>query len=376
LSWSEEIDGKLITTDYFSLPSPFIKYWNGDLCKIFDKYRRCECGRLFRNFEFVESRPFSLKGLSIEKYKKEIIESGISSLKQVKCSVARIEVVTDDDLTLDEKEKIKKILDKFNVKFTVEKEVRSIEYALSDKEICGSSVAECVVDASDVTGETYSWKMISGCDKESNDNNFSCEPNKLVDGSPCVFFGSKTNVPCDHLPLTNTDNKIIFSVFNQEELQSKPVPKPKIRKLAQINKLNKIKTKNKIVFSLDKTGCCLCYICTGNHEPPASLWGYDFYSAQPSDSPEGCNSGDSACCTVDGLHPTACDGAIYCIFNPDPCPSECTGFCAYFCFEFNTPVLQGNTCSNGCGCPTLSPIESQCAPGTAFQVSCVESVPQ
>ena len=63
LSWSEEIDGKLITTDYFSLPSPFIKYWNGDLCKIFDKYRRCECGRLFRNFEFVESRPFSLKGL-------------------------------------------------------------------------------------------------------------------------------------------------------------------------------------------------------------------------------------------------------------------------------------------------------------------------
>ena len=374
LSWSEEIDGKLITTDYFSFPSPFIKYWNGDLCKIFDKYRRCECGRLFRNFEFVESRPFSLKGLSIEKYKKEIIESGISSLKQVKCSVAQIEVVTDDDLTLDEKEKIKKILDKFNVKFTVEKEVRSIEYALSDKEICGSSVAECVVDLSDSTGETYSWKMISGCDKESNDNNFSCEPNKLVDGSPCVFFGSKTNVPCDHLPLTNTDNKIIFSVFNQEELQSKPATKPKIRKLSQINKLKKIKkTENKIIFSLTKTGCCLCYICTGNHEPPASLWGYDFHSAQPSDSAESCNSGDSACC-VDNGNP--CDGAIYCIFNPEPCPSECTGFCAYFCFEFNTPTLQGDTCSNGCGCPTLSPIESQCAPGTAFQVSCVESVPQ
>lgn len=385
LSWSEEIDGKLITTDYFSFPSPFIKYWNGDLCKIFDKYRRCACGRLFRNFEFVESRPFSLKGLSIEKYKKEIIESGISSLKQVKCSVARIEVVTDDDLTLNEKEKIKKILDKFNVKFTVEKEVRSIEYALSDKAICGSSVAECVVDLSDSTGETYSWKMISGCDKESNDNDFSCEPNKLVDGTPCVFFGSKTNVPCDYLPLTNTDNKIVFSVFNQEELQSKPVPKPKIRKLSQINKLKK--TKNKIIFSLDKPGCCETWICrcleagedeSGNPYCNVSADDYTFLSGVPSNSAEECNvesncefgtPGNTACTPE-------CAGSIFKTFNPNPCPEGCTGNCAYFCFEFNTPILQSNTCSNGCGCGPLSPIESQCAPGTAFQVSCVESVPQ
>ena len=349
LSWSEEIDGKLITTDYFSLPSPFIKYWNGDLCKIFDKYQRCACGRLFRNFEFVESRPFSLKGLSIEKYKKEIIESGISSLKQVKCSVAQIEVVTDDDLTLNEKEKIKKILDKFNVKFTVEKEIGRIDYALSDTKVdCGSSVAECVVDLSDSTGESYSWKMISGCDKESNDNDFSCEPNKLVDGSPCVFFGSKTNVPCDHLSLTNTDNKIVFSVFNQEELQSKPAPK--IRKLK--------KTKNKIVFSLTKTGCCLSYICTGNHEPPASLWGYDFYSAQPSDSAEGCNSGDSACCVDNegggGGGSPPCDGAIYSIFNPEPCPTPCDpnpcGSQTYkFVYGTQTAVSGGITYYTGSG---------------------------
>jgi hypothetical protein len=69
-------------------------------------------------------------------------------------------------------------------------------------------------------------------------------------------------------------------------------------------------------------------------------------------------------------------GIVWNTWSPDPCPSQCTGNCAYFCFESNTPVLQSNTCSAGCGCPTLSPIESQCAPGTAFQVSCVESVPQ
>jgi len=374
LSWSEEIDGKLITTDYFSFPSPFIKYWNGDLCKIFDKYRRCACGRLFRNFEFVESRPFSLKGLSIEKYKKEIIESGISSLKQVKCSVAQIEVVTDDDLTLDEKEKIKKILDKFNVKFTVEKEVLSIEYALSDKAICGSSVAECVVDLSDSTGETYSWKMISGCDQESNDNDFSCEPNKLVDGSPCVFLGSKTNVPCDYLPLTNTDNKIIFSVFNQEELQSKPVPKPKIRKLSQINKLKK--TKNKIVFSLTKIGCCLCYICTSHPELTPIPYNYDFYSAQPSDSPESCNSGDSACCgdKEDIGGGPACVGAIYCIFNPEPCP--CTGGnqCNSYCLEpsciWSSPT-EVFPCSAGCTCESFAGQPCEC--GTLKAVGCIPS---
>ena len=201
LSWSEEIEGKLISTDYFSLPSPFIKYWNGDLCKIKNKYERCECGRLYRDFEFIESRPFSLKGISFQIYKKKIINAGISSLKQIKCSSNQVQVVTNEELSENKKEKIKKILHKFNIQFVVEKEFkihRVINYNFEKNKVdCGTSIAECVVDNNDPSGESYVWQITSGCNNNLQDN--ACVPDTSVNGTPCVFLGSKTNVSCLHI---------------------------------------------------------------------------------------------------------------------------------------------------------------------------------
>jgi hypothetical protein len=94
LSWCEEIDGKLVSTDYFSLPCPFVRYWNGDFCRITDTYKRCECGRLYRDFEFMESRPFSVKGRSILEVKNTIFALGIKGLKRVICSSDSIVVTT------------------------------------------------------------------------------------------------------------------------------------------------------------------------------------------------------------------------------------------------------------------------------------------
>ena len=50
---------------------------------------------------------------------------------------------------------------------------------------------------------------------------------------------------------------------------------------------------------------------------------------------------------------------------------KCTGNCDYFCASTNSPTLQSSNCSSGCGCPTLDPITSQCAGGTAFSLGCV-----
>jgi hypothetical protein len=67
LAWAEEHDGKLVSTDYYSLPSPFVSYWNGDQCRISEHYQRCACGRHYREFKVSRTRPFSVNGLiSIE----------------------------------------------------------------------------------------------------------------------------------------------------------------------------------------------------------------------------------------------------------------------------------------------------------------------
>jgi hypothetical protein len=63
LAWVEEHDTKLVSTDYYSFPSPFVSYWNGDHCKIDSDYQKCACGRYYRPFEMLHTRPFSMNGL-------------------------------------------------------------------------------------------------------------------------------------------------------------------------------------------------------------------------------------------------------------------------------------------------------------------------
>lgn len=120
LSWCEDVDTKIVSTDYFSLSSPFIRYWNGDYCKINNVYQRCDCGRLYRDFEFLENRPFSLKGLCLKDIKDAIQKMNIQEITQARCSVNSIDIISNRELSEEEKSMIQKITDKFNFKFLVE----------------------------------------------------------------------------------------------------------------------------------------------------------------------------------------------------------------------------------------------------------------
>jgi len=120
LSWCEEIDGKLVSTDYFSLPCPFVRYWNGDFCRITDTYSRCECGRLYRDFEFLENRPFSVKGRSILEIKKTMQELGIINLKRLTCNADCV-VVTSFSPISEAKQNIIRSRHRIDFKFLVEK---------------------------------------------------------------------------------------------------------------------------------------------------------------------------------------------------------------------------------------------------------------
>jgi len=121
LAWCEEGPNReLICTDYFNLASPFVRYWNGDYCRIAKEYQRCECGRLYRDFEFLESRPFSLKGTNMREIQEKIRALGISGIKQVRCSVHDLSVVSTRDLTDGEKDMIRSVSDKFQFRFVCE----------------------------------------------------------------------------------------------------------------------------------------------------------------------------------------------------------------------------------------------------------------
>jgi hypothetical protein len=120
LSWCDELDGKIISTDYFNFSSPFIRYWNGDMCQISKKFSRCECGRLFREFEFLENRPFSLGGVCLGELRNKMMSLGIKGIKQVKCYVDSINIVSSRELSRDEKNSISDLEPSFFFKFSSE----------------------------------------------------------------------------------------------------------------------------------------------------------------------------------------------------------------------------------------------------------------
>lgn len=121
LAWCEEgPNHELICTDYFNLASPFVRYWNGDYCRIAKEYQRCECGRLYRDFEFLQNRPFALKGSNMREIQEKIKNLGIEGIKQVRCSIHDLSVVSRRNLTELEKTSIRSVSDKFEFKFLCE----------------------------------------------------------------------------------------------------------------------------------------------------------------------------------------------------------------------------------------------------------------
>jgi len=126
LSWCEENEEKLISTDYFSFTCPFVKFWNGDKCKIEDKYKRCSCGRLYREFRFLDNRPFAIKGHSITEYKNKLMSCGFIEIKQIVCGVDFIEVISNKEMNQSQKEKIVEIFNDHKLKFKVVTDVNSI----------------------------------------------------------------------------------------------------------------------------------------------------------------------------------------------------------------------------------------------------------
>lgn len=120
LSWVEQgPDNQMLTTDYFSLPAPFINYWNGDLCEIENSYSRCDCGRLYRPFKMLDNRPFGLKGATkLTEIKKQIRGLDYHHLiDHIQFANLDVYITTNTKLSDQQKEALANILNEYTINY-------------------------------------------------------------------------------------------------------------------------------------------------------------------------------------------------------------------------------------------------------------------
>lgn len=100
-SWVEQgPNNELISTDYLNLATPFVNYWNGDLCEIINEYVKCKCGRWYRPFNMLRNRPFSVKGpSSIINLRKQILELNFKDkIAQIQFDGLKVNIFLEEKL--------------------------------------------------------------------------------------------------------------------------------------------------------------------------------------------------------------------------------------------------------------------------------------
>lgn len=120
VAWVEQgPNNELISTCYFNLVSPFVKYWSGDLCEIQDDYQLCACGRHYRPFKMLQNRPFALKGpLQLSEIRRQVKALPFcSKINQVQFENMFVNIYTDVALADDEKKALEAILQAYTVRY-------------------------------------------------------------------------------------------------------------------------------------------------------------------------------------------------------------------------------------------------------------------
>lgn len=121
LAWAWSDAGRLISTDFYSLPSPFVNYWNGDYCTIAEQYQICKCGRCYRPFEMQSPRSVAVNNAVSDQLKVWINQLPfIADIKRAEATRKFIRVFTKRPLTSKERAEIRKVLQGFEVNCVTE----------------------------------------------------------------------------------------------------------------------------------------------------------------------------------------------------------------------------------------------------------------
>ncbi len=121
LAWAYSDANRLISYDYFSLPSPFVNYWNGDYATIEEKYQQCKCGRYYRKFVIDRTRTTTINDMPNTRIRESLENSPISSnIKRAEASGSFLRLFTTCTITPQRQRSLRKKLPEFTIDFIEE----------------------------------------------------------------------------------------------------------------------------------------------------------------------------------------------------------------------------------------------------------------
>jgi hypothetical protein len=105
LTYTEAIEERLICTDFFNYSMPFIKYWNGDFIKLDETWKKCECGRYYRDFQFGSSRKSFYFGKENKMSSIDLhdIIFDLNETAQALCYENKVVIITTKELSISDK---------------------------------------------------------------------------------------------------------------------------------------------------------------------------------------------------------------------------------------------------------------------------------
>ncbi len=125
LAWAHtDNDERLISTDFFSLPSPFVNYWNGDYCSIGNEYKQCQCGRMYREFAINRTRSVAVSSITNSSIRSTLSQTDFLNgiVKRANASGQFIRLFTKRSLTSQERLTTRELLPNFELNFVVEED--------------------------------------------------------------------------------------------------------------------------------------------------------------------------------------------------------------------------------------------------------------
>lgn len=122
LAWAYTDGGRLISYDYFSLPSPFVNYWNGDYAEIANDYERCQCGRAFRRFEIRRTRSKISQISEVPAIQNAIADNLRTGIKRIEVVRKFMRIFTKHSLPFDQRQSITSLFPNVEIQFTVEED--------------------------------------------------------------------------------------------------------------------------------------------------------------------------------------------------------------------------------------------------------------
>lgn len=123
LAWAiSDAHNRLISTDFYSLSSPFVNYWNGDYGRIDAEFQKCKCGRSYREFEITRTRSVVMADVHNHEVREQIMKTSVdvSGIKRAERAGSFLRIFTNRSYSGEERKQIRSTLPALEINFITE----------------------------------------------------------------------------------------------------------------------------------------------------------------------------------------------------------------------------------------------------------------